>query len=64
LAPYLSAVVTRPGEPPRYFALGQSPDGFTTLRGVTPDMNANLGPGCEPELEPFLALLRERVSGS
>jgi hypothetical protein len=65
LAPYFSAfILNKQSNAARYFVLGQSPDGFTTLRGVTPTMNANLGPGCEPELQEFIALLRERfVSG-
>lgn len=62
LAPYFAAVVTRPQSPPRYFVLGQSPDGFTTLRRVTQNSNANLGPGCEPELIAFVELLREQCS--
>ncbi len=61
LAPYFSAVIedNRTKEA-RYFILGQSPDGHTTLRGVTLEYNANLGRGCEPELELFLTLLRSR----
>src|SRR5262249_20241878 len=63
LAPSFSAMVQEKASGAvRYFILGQSPDGDTTLRGVSPGMNANLGPGCEPELEAFLQLLRERVS--
>jgi hypothetical protein len=63
LAPYFSAMVReKNGGAVRYFILGQSPGGGTTLRGVSPDINANLGPGCEPELEAFLQLLRERIS--
>src|SRR5262249_45120750 len=61
LAPYFSAIVlNQQSKEARYFILGQSPDGFTTLRSVTPTMNANLGPGCEPDLKEFIALLRER----
>jgi hypothetical protein len=62
LAPYFSAIVlNKQSNEVRYFILGQSPDGFTTLRGVTPELNANLGPGCEPELDEFVALLREKL---
>jgi hypothetical protein len=62
LAPYFSAIVLhKPSNTARYFVLGQSPDGFTTLRSVTPGMNANLGPGCEPKLQQFVALLRARI---
>jgi hypothetical protein len=59
LAPYFSAILWDRSESVRYFVLGQSLHGFTTLRSVTPDTNANLGPGCEPELEEFVALLRD-----
>jgi hypothetical protein len=59
LAPYFSAIIDdRDAGEPRCFVLGQSPDARTTLRAVTPMMNASLGPGCEPELAAFLALLR------
>jgi hypothetical protein len=62
LAPYFSAaVVERETGDLRYFVLGQSPDARTTLRGVTPTTNANLGPGCEPTREAFLGLLRDRT---
>jgi hypothetical protein len=62
LAPYFSAIVDdREAGEPRCFVLGQSPDARTTLRAVTPMMNANLGPGCEPELAAFLELLRRKV---
>jgi hypothetical protein len=64
LAPYFSALVWGRDGPDRYFVLGQSPDGFTTLRAVTTDMNANLGPGCEPELHAFVDLLREHLAPS
>ena len=62
LAPYFSAILNNPdtGEV-KYFVLGQSPDGHTTLRAVTEGMNANLGRGCEPEISAFVALLRERI---
>jgi len=63
LAPYFSAIVLPTASPEvRYFVLGQSPIGTTTLRGVTPTTNANLGSGSEPELEPFLDLLRVRMA--
>ena len=65
LAPYFSAIVEDRGtREADYFVLGQSPDARTTLRSVSPTMNANLGPGCEPELEAFLKLLRERFAES
>ncbi|HZK82707.1 MAG TPA: hypothetical protein VFC46_16605 [Humisphaera sp.] len=61
LAPYFSAVLVdnRTGEVECY-VLGQSPESATSFRRVTSEFNANLGPGCDPKLEPFLALLRER----
>jgi hypothetical protein len=63
LAPYFSAVVTdRASAEAQYYVLGQSPDARTTLRLVSPDVNANLGPGCEPKLKAFLEILRKRVS--
>ena len=62
LAPYFSAVVIdRASGEVRYFVLGQSPDARTTLRKVSPSANTNLGRGCEPKLEAFLALLRQQV---
>lgn len=61
LAPYFSAVVWGK-EGVRYFILGQSPNGGTTLRQVTLESNANCGPGCEPELGAFIALLREHIA--
>jgi hypothetical protein len=64
LAPYFSAVVYSDGGGiAHYFVLGQSPAAGTTLREVTRQTNANLGPGCEPELEAFLSLLRDRLRG-
>lgn len=66
LAPYFSAVVYAKlaGTVAHYFVLGQSPEGWTTLREITPEMNANLGPGCEPDLAAFLALLADRLRPS
>jgi len=64
LAPYFSAMVRSQTQAARYFVLGQSLDGFTTLRTVTPDINANLGRGCEPQLLEFVKLLRSHVEGS
>ncbi len=62
LAPYFSAVLEKSETHEiAYFILGQSPDGFTTLRTVTGTVNANLGPGCEPKLESFVELLRART---
>ena len=64
LAPYFSAIVEdRATREVQYFVLGQSADARTTLRLVSPAMNANLGPGCEPELNAFLELLRQRTAG-
>ncbi len=64
LAPYFSAaVIERQTQAVSYFVLGQSPDARTTLRSVTLTTNANLGPGCIPDREAFLALLRERMAG-
>jgi hypothetical protein len=63
LAPYFSAVIEdRNTREAQCFVLGQSPDALTTLRLVTPTMNANLGRGCEPELEAFLELHRQRLA--
>lgn len=63
LAPYFSAIVEDRGScEADYFVLGQSPDARTTLRSVSPTINANLGPGCDPELEAFLKLLRKRYA--
>ena len=63
LAPYFSAILEDrfTGEV-RCFVLGQSPDAMTTLRTVTATTNANLGRGCEPELELFVDLLRQRTA--
>lgn len=62
LAPYFSAVVIdRDTREVNCFVLGQSANAKTTLREVSPAMNANLGPGCEPELGAFLELLRKRI---
>jgi hypothetical protein len=64
-APYFSAIIlSKQSKVARYFILGQSPDGHTTLRSVTPEMNANHGSGCEPVLEEFVSLLRERLAGA
>jgi hypothetical protein len=62
LAPYFAAVLTTSeGAVAHYFVLGQSPNGGTTLREVTPKMNANLGPGCQPRLGDFIASLAGRL---
>ncbi|HET6249705.1 MAG TPA: hypothetical protein VFE47_18595 [Tepidisphaeraceae bacterium] len=59
LSPYFSAVIfDSAGTNVRYFILGQSPVGATTFRSVSPEFNANLGPGCAPEVEAFVELLR------
>lgn len=61
LAPYFSVVLlSGDSQVAGYLILGQSPDGGTTLRRVEESVNANLGPGCEPRLEPLLTLLRAR----
>jgi hypothetical protein len=64
LAPYFSAIVVGKDREVKYFVLGQSPDGQTTLRGVSLATNSNLGRGCEPRAEALVALLRERLSGA
>lgn len=63
LGPYFSAIVrdTVTGKA-QCFVLGQSADGFTTFRSVNREMNANLGRGCEPNLDAFLSLLKERAA--
>ena len=62
LAPYFSAILEDAKEGKlTYFILGQSPDGFTTLRTIDGTMNANLGRGCEPQLEAFVELLRSKT---
>lgn len=62
LAPYFAAVVySADAAVDHCFVLGQSPDGQTTLREVTREMNANLGSGCEPDLAAFIALLEHRL---
>ena len=59
LAPYFSAVLeNRMSTEVQYFVLGQSLDAGTTLRSVSPELNANLGRGCKPQLAAFLKLLR------
>jgi hypothetical protein len=63
LAPYFSAVLFRdPAKIDYYTVLGQSPMGGTTLREVTREYNANLGPGCEPTLGAFTALLDHELT--
>lgn len=59
--PFFSAIVrSGPTGETRYFTLGQRPGGGTTLRAVYPDgMNANLGPGPQPELDAFLQALTD-----
>lgn len=62
LAPHFCAVLHQPATGiVSYYILGQSPDGGTTFRSITPDgMNSNLGPGPEPTMENFLELLKDR----
>jgi hypothetical protein len=57
LAPYFSGIIRHRGtKAVRYYVLGQSPIGRTTLRSVTEEgRNYNLGPGPEPNLNAFLA---------
>lgn len=63
LAPYFSALIRdKVSQKVAYFVLGQSVDGFTTLRTVNKEMNANLGRGCKPDLSAFLGLLRDRMA--
>lgn len=58
LAPHFSAIIHSAEDNSfKYFVLGQSTDGGTTLRSVADGVNANLGPGCEPSVESFVALL-------
>ena len=66
LAPHYSALIQGRGtDALGYFVLGQSPvGGGTTLRRITPTMNANLGAGSQVELEPFLGLLRTAMAGA
>jgi len=60
LAPHFSAVVRNPDNKSLdYYILGQAPLGGTTLRQVNEISNANLGPGCEPEIGEFIKLLTE-----
>lgn len=66
LGPHFSAIVSLPETPKRRcFILGQSPDDGTTLREVSFKdggiRNANLGPGCPPEITQFLGLLRRVI---
>jgi hypothetical protein len=61
LAPYFAAVLLdHASNPLGYYILGQAPlGGGTTLRSVTLEVNANLGPGPAPRLELFLERLRQ-----
>lgn len=64
LAPHFSGVIRDPGTGNvDYYILGQAPiGGGTTLRSVLQDgVNCNLGPGPEPQLEAFLAAVRDRM---
>ncbi len=62
LAPYFSAILRdRLSDEPRYFVLGQSPDGGTRLREWSETLKADLGPGCEPTLAAFLEMLKARL---
>jgi hypothetical protein len=64
LAPHFSIILyPRASENVAYYILGQRPFGGTTLRTVTKDgMNANLGEGCEPDRDTFLAFLTDKLS--
>ena len=64
LAPYFSAILKgKTTDEVKYFILGQSPDGYTTLRATDGGVNANLGRGSDPEPNAFLELLRHRLVG-
>ncbi len=62
LAPHFSAILHSTNDNQvRYFILGQSPTGGTTLRSVTTDgLNANLGPGPDPQIDAFINALKAR----
>jgi len=65
LAPYFSAILRdRLSDEPRYFVLGQSPDGGTRLREWSESLNTDHGPGCEPTLAAFLGTLKARLKGA
>jgi len=60
LAPHFSCVMHEPHSGKKaVYNLGQSFDGGTTLRQVTPEMNANLGPGPVPNLDAFLEAVNQ-----
>lgn len=64
LAPHFSAVVVdRDTQDVSCVVLGQAPmGGGTTFRELTADnVNSNLGPGSEPQLEPFLGHIRKSL---
>lgn len=68
LAPFYSALLRqKDSNKGEYYILGQSPmDGRTTLRSISPRpdyTNHNLGPGPEPNLEAFLAVLPVDLGG-
>ena len=61
-APHFSAIVYSKNRltEASYYVLGQRVDGIgTTFREVTKDANMNLGEGCAPSREAFIALLNE-----
>jgi hypothetical protein len=67
LAPFFSGIFrNRASGNVSYFVLGQNPLGDgTTLRSITldPMVNANLGPGPEPDIDSFLASVAFRLEG-
>lgn len=64
LAPYFAAILYNDRGISHYLVLGQSLDAGTTLREVNLEANMNLASGCEPKIEAFLGLLRERFPHS
>lgn len=63
LAPHFSAILYyEKSQEVAYYILGQRPFGGTTFRSVNKDgLNANMGEGCAPDRETFLAFLREKT---
>jgi hypothetical protein len=61
LAPFLSVALGSDTLPITYYVLGQGTFGGTTLRYLSSEsININLGPGCPPEIERFLELVKTR----
>jgi len=60
LAPHFSCVMHELSSGKKtVYNLGQSFDGGTTLRQVSREMNANLGPGPAPDLDAFLEAINQ-----